>query len=218
MGYVFIHGLGQNSSSWDRTVSYLPEYLQINCPNLFEMLPHKEITYNNLYNSFVEYCEGIDGPIHLCGLSLGGILALNYAIDYPEKVGSLTLISTQYKMPKLLLKFQGIIFRFMPKKVFQELGINKNDFFQLTKSMLDLDFSRELTDISCDTLIICGEKDYANKKASKNLVEHIREAELQFITNIGHEVNVRTPKGLAETLEAFYKKHHLYRVGLESEY
>ena len=25
------------------------------------------------------------GPVHLCGLSLGGILALNYALDFPEK-------------------------------------------------------------------------------------------------------------------------------------
>lgn len=26
--------------------------------------------------SFVKYCNEIDGQIHLCGLSLGGILAL----------------------------------------------------------------------------------------------------------------------------------------------
>ena len=37
--------------------------------------------------------------ICLCGLSLGGVLALNYAIEHPEKIKGMVLIATQYKMP-----------------------------------------------------------------------------------------------------------------------
>lgn len=209
MGYVFIHGLGQNSSSWDRTVSYLQGHRHVNCPDLSAMVSNKEVTYNNLYNSFVEYCKGIDEPLNLCGLSLGGILALNYVVDYPEKVKSLVLIATQYEMPKMLLKLQNIVFRFVPKTSFREMGFKKEDFFQLTQSMLDLNFSKDLIDISCVTLIVCGKKDYANRNASKDLVERIPEAELQFITNAGHEVNIQASQGLAEALETFYNKHHL---------
>ncbi|WP_431026768.1 alpha/beta fold hydrolase [Lysinibacillus sp. LZ02] len=209
MEYIFIHGLGQNSSSWDQTISYLPEHRHITCPDLSTMLNDKEVTYNNLYNSFVEYCEGMNKPLNLCGLSLGGILALNYAVDYPEKVGSLVLIGTHYVMPRLLLKLQNIIFRFVPKASFEETGFKKKDFFQLTDSMVDLNFSKNLINISCVTLIVCGEKDRANRNASKGLVERIPEAELQFIANAGHEVNIQAPQGLAETLETFYEKHHL---------
>lgn len=208
MAYVFIHGLGQNSSSWDQTVSYLTKHRHVNCPDLSKMLHEKEATYNNLYNSFIQYCEQINQPLHLCGLSLGGILALNYAIDYPEKVESLVLLGTQYNMPKLLLKFQNIIFRFLPKSSFNQLGFNKNDFIQLTNSMLDLNFTSHLINISCATLIVCGEKDHANKSASKALVKRIPKAELQFIPNAGHELNTQTPKKLAQTLETFYKTHH----------
>ena len=209
MPYIFIHGLGQTSSSWDRTVSFLPQHRHIDRPDLTAMINHEEATYNNLYNSFVEYCEGIEGPLHLCGLSLGGILALNYAAEYPEKVASLVLIAAQYEMPKLLLKFQNIIFRFLPNASFQELGFTKKNFIQLTNSILDLNFRKDLIDISCPPLIICGEKDHVNKKASKGLAALIPGANLQFIKNAGHEVNVHAPQTLAEALETFYVKNHL---------
>ena len=209
MPYIFIHGLGQTSSSWDRVISLLSQHEQISCPDLSAIINHKETTYDNLYRSFVRYCEGIDGPLHLCGLSLGGILALNYAVNYPEKVASLVLIATQYEMPKVLLRFQNIIFRFLPNASFQEMGFTKKNFIQLTSSMLDLNFRNDLISISCPTLIVCGEKDRVNKKASRNLVELIPEAHLQFIKNAGHEVNVQAPQALAEALTTFYAKNHL---------
>ncbi|MGM9944496.1 MAG: alpha/beta fold hydrolase, partial [Lysinibacillus sp.] len=204
MEFVFIHGLGQNASSWNQTVSYLAKHRHVNCPDLSAMLHEKEATYNNLYNSFIKYCEQIDQPLHLCGLSLGGNLALNYAIDYPEKVESLVLLGTQYNMPKLLLKLQNSIFRFLPKATFHELGFKKSDFIQLTNSMLHLNFTSNLIDISCATLIVCGEKDYPNKNASKALVKRIPKAELQLIPNAGHELNTQAPQKLAQTLETFY--------------
>lgn len=48
-------------------------------PNLVELLKDKDVSYRNLYNSFCEYCENTSQPLDLCGLSLGGVLALNYA-------------------------------------------------------------------------------------------------------------------------------------------
>ena len=43
----------------------------------------------------------------------GAVLALNYAIDFPQKAGSLVLIAPQYDMPKFLLKVQNVLFKFM---------------------------------------------------------------------------------------------------------
>ena len=68
----------------------------------FEKLKDPADVYKrqNLYSSFVKYCNEFDGQIHLCGLSLGGILALNFALDFPQKVKTLVLIGTPYKVPK----------------------------------------------------------------------------------------------------------------------
>ena len=48
-------------------------------------------------------CDKENEEIVLCGLSLGAVLTLNYAIDHPDKVKALVLIAAQYKMPKKLL-------------------------------------------------------------------------------------------------------------------
>ena len=53
--------------------------------NLPDLVHSKEVTYDNLYAAFSDYCNQYDEPIDLCGLSLGGVLALNYAIQYPKK-------------------------------------------------------------------------------------------------------------------------------------
>ena len=52
----------------------------------------------------------------------GGVLALNYAVDHPEKVQQLVLIAPQYKMTEKLLRFQNLLFRFMPDSMFQQMG------------------------------------------------------------------------------------------------
>jgi len=125
MHYLFIHGLGQDSSSWDKTISSLSKIDSIFCLDLWASQNEEEITYTNLYQSFVKHCNDIFDKLNLCGLSLGGILALNYAIEYSDKVQSIVLIGTQYKIPKGLMKFQNIIFRFMPNGSFSKIGMKK---------------------------------------------------------------------------------------------
>lgn len=207
MEYIFIHGLGQNASSWNDTISYMAKPEEALCPDLSVILGDKEVTYANLYDAFSTYCNSSSEPLNLCGLSLGAILALNYTIDHPTRVKSLVLIGGQYEMPKLLLKIQNIVFRFMPNSAFQKMGFSKKNFIQLTSSMMDLNFSEDLKNISCATQIICGEKDKVNKKVAEKLAECIAKAELQIVKEAGHEVNVDAPQQLAGILETIYLKH-----------
>jgi pimeloyl-ACP methyl ester carboxylesterase len=208
MQSIFVHGLGQTPSSWNNTISLIETSVPFSCPDLHKLLNNQEITYRNLYHSFSNYCNDITQPINLCGLSLGGILALNYAMDYPEKVHSLVLISAQYKMPKTLLKLQNVIFRFMPDSAFKSMEFQKQDVIKLTSSMVHLDFTPKLKIISCPTLILCGEKDSANKKAAAILADNIPKAKFKLIKSTGHEANTESPEKLAAELNAFYHNLH----------
>lgn len=80
---ILVHGSGHKATSWDKIISYMGDNEDIVCPNLSSILEGQEASYENLYSAFVKYCNEIDGQIHLCGLSLGGILALNFALDFP---------------------------------------------------------------------------------------------------------------------------------------
>lgn len=134
MKYILLHGMGQNASSWDETVSYLSNTVEIICPELSDFFTEENCYYTNMYSSFCEYCNNFSEPLNLCGLSLGAVLALNYAIDYPQKVKSLILIAPQYNMPKFLLKVQNVLFKFMPESQFKDIGLTKKDFITLTNS------------------------------------------------------------------------------------
>ena len=95
MANIFIHGLGQTSASWERTLQGLEVSKEIYCPDLSTILGEGEISYSQLYSGFSAYCDKIAEKVNLCGLSLGGVLALHYAAENPKKVNSLILIGTQ---------------------------------------------------------------------------------------------------------------------------
>lgn len=203
---IFLHGLGQTPASWNNVIDQLELARGSICPDLNKLCQGEQVTYNNLYKGFVKICSELDEPIDLCGLSLGGVLALNYTVEYPKKVNSLVLVAAHYKMPKGLLKIQNILFQLMPKSMFQQTGFGKKEFIRLCKTMMELDFSSSIRSVSCPTLIICGERDSANKKASAELAGFLKDAEFQIISDSGHEVNIETPDKLAEVLHAFYKQ------------
>ena len=205
MKKILIHGSGHKSTSWNKVLLYMKNSKEILCPNLSSILNNKEASYDNLYSAFIEYCNESDGKINLCGLSLGGVLALNYAIDFPDKVQSLVLIGTPHKVPKIMFSIQNIIFKFLPKSVFENMAFDKKDTFILGNSMKLLDFSKEVQNIKCPTLIICGKQDSANIKSANYLYKNIRNAQLKIIENTGHIVNEENPKELAEILNKYYE-------------
>ncbi len=201
---IFIHGTGHKAASWKQTLSYMRDTGDILCPDLGSILGGKEASYGNLYSSFIEYCGRIDGALELCGLSLGGVLALNYALDFPERVGSLVLIGTPHKAPKAALVFQNIVFRLLPESAFNGMAFGKRDTLALGNSLKGLDLGARAQEVRTPTLVLCGEKDNINMKSAQFLARNITGARLRMIEGAGHAVNEEKPETLARALEEFY--------------
>ncbi len=204
MKYILLHGMGQNASSWNETISFLPNTSEIVCPELSDFFSEGNCYYSKMYTAFCDYCNNFSEPLNLCGLSLGAVLALNYAIDYPRRVKSLILIAPQYDMPKFLLKVQNVLFKSMPESQFKDIGLTKKDFITLTNSMADMDFTSGIEKVSCPVLVLCGEKDNVNKKAAVKVAEKLSKAKFSTIENSGHEVNIDNPNGLAKAMKELY--------------
>ena len=202
MKYLYLHGLGQTSASWNDVIR---ETEVVDDSISLSLNAMKHATYDELYSALIDECNKYD-DIALCGLSLGAVLALKYALDYPNKVKRLVLIAPQYKMPKFLLKLQNVMFKLMPASNFDSIGFKKEDFISLCASMTKLDFSHSLDKFSCPVLVVCGEKDNVNKKAAKELVNHLKDAKYLELSNTGHEANVESSKELAVELNKFYQK------------
>ena len=201
---ILVHGLGQIYKSWDKVKGILnQDNINVETPNLFEIAKNYQLTYENVFTVFVDYCNSFSDKLNLVGLSLGGILAIDYAILHPEKVNSITLCGVPYEMPKKLLKIQNFIFKLMPKRTFENMGVSKENFIQLTNSIAELNIKEKISKLKCHTLVICGEKDSANIESANKLNENIKNSELKIIKNAEHEVNIDAPEKFAEIIKGF---------------
>ena len=198
MKTILLHGLGQTAKDWEPVTRRLsaPE---ADCPELFA-LAQGNICYSHILAGLEQRYADTSDPLRLCGLSLGGMLALDHTIRHSDKVDSLVLIGVQYKVPRLLVDFQNLLFRWMPDKMFVDSGLSKQDMMNLAHSMRELDFTNKLRKVQCPVTLLCGEKDRTNLKAAKQLQALLPQAELHLVPSAGHEVNKDAPEVIAEFL------------------
>ena len=105
---ILVHGLGQNEKSWNEVKNQLNNKgINIETPNLFSIVKNYQVNYENIYKTFADYCNSFNEKINLVGLSLGGILAIDYITEFPEKINSIILIGTPYKIPKTIFTIQN---------------------------------------------------------------------------------------------------------------
>ena len=169
MRNILIHGLGQNNG------------IDTICPSLYEITNNTLVNYKSLYDVFSNFCNNQEEKVNLCGLSLGGILSLDFAKEYPKKVNSIILIGTPCKIPKVFFKVQNLIFKMMPKRTFEKMGCSKREFITLVNSMSNLNIAKDLNKIKCKSLILCGAKDNVNMKSAKLLNNIIKTSEFKII-------------------------------------
>ena len=189
---ILVHGLGQNEKSWNEVKNQLNNKgINIETPNLFSIVKNYQVNYENIYKTFADYCNSFNEKINLVGLSLGGILAIDYITEFPEKINSIILIGTPYKIPKTIFTIQNTRIMNM----------------QSIDSMKNLSIPDKAPNIKSNTLIICGEKekDNINMKSAKQLNKVIKNSKFKIIEKAGHEVNIDNPKALSNVIYDFWK-------------
>ena len=139
MTNILVHGLGQDEKSWNQVKNQLNNNgINVETPNLFSVVKNNQVNYENMYKTFADYCNSFNEKINLVGLSLGGVLAVDYITEFPEKINSIILIGTPYEIPKIIFTIQNIIYKFMPKRIFEKMGCPKKDIIRLLDSMKNL--------------------------------------------------------------------------------
>ncbi|MCX8073277.1 MAG: alpha/beta hydrolase [Candidatus Binatia bacterium] len=96
---VLLHGLGGNSHVWDEFIPHFTRYHRVVRPDLrgFGQSdkpagPYTLADYSSDLDALLEQAQL--GPVHLLGISMGGVIAQRFTLDRPERVRSLILVST----------------------------------------------------------------------------------------------------------------------------
>lgn len=203
---VFLHGLGETSDAWDAQREALPPGFESVAVDLFRdtSLGGAEFTLAGAASLVVSELDrlGIERA-HLCGLSLGAMVALQFVLDYPERVRSLTLAAGQVKPPRVLMSIQSAVMRLLPSLVFAKQGVSKGAMLAVLSAVSRTDFTDRLAEVAVPTLVLCGSKDHPNLPAAHALAEGISDAVLQILPGAGHQSHIQSSDEFAHALGGF---------------
>ena len=200
MKLIFLHGLGQSADSWKEVQELLVDYPS----EALELFPSGVATYQEAKERIYQYLSKETEPFVLIGLSLGASLALELSSYDLPNLRALVLSGCPLKLSgNILFYLQLLIFKLLPKRVFEKQGVDKALMVGVSEELKTLD----LTDIAgiCPypTLLICGSKDKPNLSSMRSLHKLISESQFQIIPDGPHVLNKAKPKEFVEKTRSF---------------
>ena len=200
MKLIFLHGFGQSAESWKEVQNLLTDYPS----EAIELFPSGVSSYQKAKERVYQYLAQETEPFVLVGLSLGAALALELSSYDLPNLRALILSGCPLKLSgNILFYLQLLIFKLLPKRVFEKQGADKTLIVGVSEELKTLD----LTDIAgiCPypTLLICGSKGKPNLSSMRSLHKLISESQFQIIPDGPHVLNKEKPKEFVENTRSF---------------
>lgn len=225
---VFLHGFGMGHRMWQPQWVMLNEHFHLLAPDLpgfAGSVSCGPFTMTHAASTVIDLLQAVcPKPVHLCGLSLGAMVALQVVLDAPDRVASLMLSGAQVQPPSFLLGVQRLLMSLVPEKNLlaslsdfvpqghEDLleaaradgqSIGKSGLLNVMHEAGQVRFRQDLGRIKVPTLVLCGRKDTWNLKAAQELARGIPGANLQIIPEAGHVWNVEMPDLFNHTISEF---------------
>ena len=164
------------------------------------------------------------GSVVLAGQSMGGAIALSYAIAHPAEIGGLVLIGTGARLrvfPDFLKAlsdnvdkppswYRDVVFPMYAgvEQSVRDMLLDRICAFPVSVHLNDFlccdrfDIMDTISSIHAPALIICGEGDTMTPlKYSRYLADHIRGSSLKMIPGAGHMVFLEKPDAVNREIE-----------------
>ena len=224
---VLIHGLGSSSRDWELQMAVFTEHFHVIALDLRghgktskPPGPYSMELYGKDTAWLIEEL-GLGSAIVL-GISLGGMVALQLALDYPEVVKKLVIVnSTPDMVPRtiqqkisvwqriLIVRLLGmrkmgqvLADRFLPhpnqkelRKIFIERWADndKPAYFEALKGVFGWSVLDRLGEIKCPTLVIGADGDYFPIAEKEAYTSLIPNARLEIVENSMHALPAEKP-------------------------
>ena len=240
---MLLHGLGATCASWQlQTPALVEEGYRVVAPDMRGFGKSSYPGGNNnpkiMADDISNLCDKLSiDELHLVGISLGGIVALELALSRPARVTSLVIANSFARLrPKkpsvwvfylirlLLVHLLGIetqanfiAGRLFPseeqdlyKQAFRDqvCQSNPSGYRSTMRSLATFDIRSAVGSIHSPTLIITGENDtVVPPESQRELVKLIPGANQVFIPDAGHAVTIERPQQFNQTLCNFLSEN-----------
>jgi len=237
---VFIHGLGSSSRDWEAQVPEFSNSFQV---ITFDLRGHgRSDKPAGPYDMAMFSADLADllhtlgiGAAHVVGLSLGGAVAFQLALDYPAHVRTLTIVNSGSTLGdpaearQEIERRVGIVQQLGMRAMGQALSANlfprpeqaslretfverwaENDpkaYVEATRSLLGWDVTDRLNTLQCPMLIIAADQDYTPVALKEAYAKRIPDAQLVVISNAHHAVPMEQPEQFNTVLRRFLADH-----------
>ena len=200
MKLIFLHGLGQSAESWKEVRNLLTDYPS----EAIELFPSGVSNYQQDKERVYQHLAQETEPFILVGLSLGAALALELSSYDLPNFRALVLSGCPLKLSgNILFYIQLLIFKLLPKRVFEKQGADKALMVGISEELKTFDLTDISRTCSYPTLLICGSKDKPNLSSMKTIQELMPNSQFQIIPDGPQILNRAKPKEFAEITRSF---------------
>ena len=200
MKLIFLHGLGQSAESWKEVRNLLTDYPS----EAIELFPSGVSSYQKAKERVYQHLAQETEPFVLIGLSLGAALTLELSSYNLPNLRALVLSGCPLKLAgNILFYVQLLIFKLLPKRVFEKQGADKALMVRVSEELKTLDLREIARNCPYPSLLICGSQDKPNLSSMKTIQELMPNSQFQIIPDGPHVLNKAKPKEFAEQIKPF---------------
>jgi 3-oxoadipate enol-lactonase len=230
---LFLHGVGSDRSAWTGQVERFGSErrtLAIDWPGYGDSEPMAGATRGDFAELALAVLDEVGAAkAHVCGLSLGGVIAITMHERAPERIASLILADTFARHPegpaifqRSLAGVEALGMRGLAEARVDALlaqpadpalrlavietmaAIDPAAYFLAAEAVWLADQRREAAAIACPALIMCGSADRITPPSlSEELKELVSGAGLVEIAGAGHLPNLEQPAVFNRVVAAF---------------
>ncbi|MBT8144036.1 MAG: alpha/beta hydrolase [Gammaproteobacteria bacterium] len=233
---LLIHGLGTGSADWFCQVPALSEHYRVIAPCLRGFGRSERVQGDYSIALFAQDLAALLDELdidrsHICGLSMGGAVAFQFAVDYGQRLSSLVAINSQPTFEldswkkKLLFHSRGLMARWLGLDAVARFQLRQNfpgaanadlrqrlsgrftndpDIYQAALAALEnWSVTDRLNRIAVPTLVIAAEFDYSTPAEKARLVQDIADHRVIEVSGARHAVHLECPDEVNRLLLEF---------------
>ncbi len=242
---LFLHGLGSSSRDWEFQKTYFTSRYQVITIDTRghgrSGKPPGPYTIDLFARDIVELHKELElGPVHVVGLSMGGMIAFQLVIDQPSLVHSVTIVNSgpalilntlrlklSFKKREWIVRLFGmrkmgkvLANSLLPEPHQQELHRlfidrwaenNRKAYLTSLRALIGWSVADRIHDIRCPTLIVSADQDYTPVVYKQAYAAKIPGAEVAVIRHSRHMSPIDQPDAFNRTLDEFLARYPVAR-------